>query len=463
MAKRQNVVKMSRSHNLNIGVVIFLIIIIYVVFNVFSYLTSSPIAEYEVGQGTIATNHIYQGLIIRDETVVYAGQSGYINYYMKNASKASVNDVIYSIDTTGDISKQITTASEDGSSLNTQVLSNISSEIDAFRNSYDPNAFSSVYNFKNEMDAQISQTLSVNALASLVDVVDSAEANKTFYKKKSEKPGVIVYYTDGYENVTTDNFTSNNFTDTYSKKTLSSNAKVASNDPAYKRINSESWNIILPINDDMIKQLDEDNPYIKIRFCKDDYSLTVPYTLVKKDGTYYLNLSLKTAMVRYVNDRFVDVELVLSEDTGLKIPTSSITSKEFYTVPKEYFTTGGDSNAPCLLVEEKKGDKKSVNLVTPTIYYEKDDNYYIDDEFVTAGDVIAKTDSTKTYTIGNDVIKLTGVYNINKGYAVFKQINILTKNEDYAIIETKTTYGISLYDHIALDGSKVKENQLVIK
>lgn len=60
------------------------------------------------------------------------------------------------------------------------------------------------------MDAQISQTLSVNALASLVDVVDSAEANKTFYKKKSEKPGVIVYYTDGYENVTTDNFTSNN-------------------------------------------------------------------------------------------------------------------------------------------------------------------------------------------------------------------------------------------------------------
>ena len=70
---------------------------------------------------------------------------------------------------------------------------------------------------------------------------------------------------------------------------------------------------------------------------------------------------------------------------------------------------------------------------------------------------------TKTYTIGNDVDKLTGVYNINKGYAVFKQINILTKNEDYAIIETKTTYGISLYDHIALDGSKVKENQLVIK
>ena len=96
-------------------------------------------------------------------------------------------------------------------------------------------------------------------------------------------------------------------------------------------------------------------------------------------------------------------------------------------------------------------------------YFYKNTNYYIDDELVTAGDVIAKTDSSQTYTIGDDVDKLTGVYNINKGYAVFKQINILTKNENYAIIETKTTYGISLYDHIALDGSKVKENQLVVK
>ena len=77
--------------------------------------------------------------------------------------------------------------------------------------------------------------------------------------------------------------------------------------------------------------------------------------------------------------------------------------------------------------------------------------------------MIIKSDSSKTYTVGADVDKLTGVYNINKGYAVFKQINILSQNENYAIIETKTAYGVALYDHIALDGSKVKENQLVVK
>ena len=47
---------MHHGLNLNIGIVIFVIIIIYVIFNLISYLTSSPVAEYEVGQGTIATN-----------------------------------------------------------------------------------------------------------------------------------------------------------------------------------------------------------------------------------------------------------------------------------------------------------------------------------------------------------------------------------------------------------------------
>ncbi len=73
------------------------------------------------------------------------------------------------------------------------------------------------------------------------------------------------------------------------------------------------------------------------------------------------------------------------------------------------------------------------------------------------------TDSSTTYTVGTDKDKLIGVYNINKGYAVFKQIKILSENDDYSIVETKTSYGIALYDHIALDGSSVVENQTITK
>ena len=71
--------------------------------------------------------------------------------------------------------------------------------------------------------------------------------------------------------------------------------------------------------------------------------------------------------------------------------------------------------------------------------------------------------SQSTYQIGADKASLVGVYNINKGYAVFKQINIIYENEEYAIIETKTSYGIALYDHIALDASEIKEHELTSK
>ena len=58
--------------------------------------------------------------------------------------------------------------------------------------------------------------------------------------------------------------------------------------------------------------------------------------------------------------------------------------------------------------------------------------------------------------------KLKGVYNINRGYAVFRQIEPLFSNDNYTIIKSQTTYGITQYDHIALDGDAVEEGQLIM-
>ena len=126
-------------------------------------------------------------------------------------------------------------------------------------------------------------------------------------------------------------------------------------------------------------------------------------------------------------------------------------------VPKEYFVKGKGSNKEGLIVT---GKDKNTTYITPEIFYEKDGMYYIDDENVTSGTVIQKSDSNETYTI-RQTAKLKGVYNINKGYAVFKQIDILYQNEEYAILKQGTDYGVALYDHIALKGNTVKENDLI--
>lgn len=463
MSDKQKIIRMDRFHGINIGILVFVIIMIYVVFNIFSYLTSNPVAEYEVGQGTIATNHIYRGLIIRDETVVNAGKSGYINYYLKNGSKASVNDIIFSIDTNGDLSGKITSQASDGTGLITSDLDDISSEIDAFRNYYDGNSYASVYSFKDELSSRLGQTLGVSALNKLSDVVDDAKANNTFYPVKSDQPGLIVYETDGYENVSVKNFTPELLKGSgYKKESLDDRTEVKSTDPAYKRINSELWSVILPVSDDMVNLL-KDNEYVQIRFCKDDFTLTVPFTILRKDGGYYMNVSMKTAMIRYIHDRFVDIELVVSEKTGLKIPNTAIVTKSFIKIPRKYFSTDEDSVSPGVFLVGKSGKTVDAEMIKPTIVAADKNNYYIDDESIQAGDVLIRKDSSETYTVGRDTGELTGVYNINKGYAVFKQIEILSQNENYSIIEPKTDYGIALYDHIALDGSKIKDNQMVIK
>nr|MCR5556493.1 hypothetical protein [Butyrivibrio sp.] len=50
---------------------------------------------------------------------------------------------------------------------------------------------------------------------------------------------------------------------------------------------------------------------------------------------------------------------------------------------------------------------------------------------------------------------LVGVYNINKGYADFRQIKILYQNDEYSIVKSNTTYGLAVYDYIVLDSSLI--------
>lgn len=449
--------------NFNIGVVIFFIIIIYVLFNIFSYFTKTHIAEYQVQQGTIASNYIYQGIIVRDETVEYAPQNGFINYYVKNASKVSVTDVIYSIDTVGSISEEILASGAEGNALSSETLSTISMEINTFIKDYNANRFTDSYTFFNNLNSEIAQNVNLNALSDLSNKVNQAEGNNTFYKYTSPEDGVIVYEVDGFEDYTIEDIITSEINyNTYKSTHLFANTEVKKNDPVYKRVNSENWNVIVPITESLAKELNE-RTSLKIRFCKDDYTVDTACSIIKEEDQYYLNLSLIRGMVRYINDRFVDIEIIMSDEVGLKIPQSAITSKEFFTIPKKYFTLGGDSDTPGLLVKKTTNGEESVKLVSPTLYYETEDFYYVDNEHVSEGDVVLMADSSSTYKIGTDKGSLIGVYNINKGYAVFKQINIIYENEAYAIVETKTSYGISLYDHIALNASEVKENQLTSK
>lgn len=462
MSKNKKVVKYRKPFNINIGVIIFIFIFIYLVFNVFSYMTTTHISVYEVEQGTMAENNVYKGLILREEQVYYANYTGAVNFYVKEASRVGHNTLVYSIDENGDISKLIQEASHDTSCLEAADLAEIEESTYDFQTSYDSQHFYNVYSFKENIDSALNEALSLNALNNLSEYASSAKAGNSFHQVTADQPGIVVFYTDGYEGVTTETFTQEMFDEsTYSRTSSQNTLSANSGEAVYKLITNEYWNIVLPIDQKLADELANDDT-LQLRFIKDDKKAYATYTLQQRGEQNYLVLTLRSAMIRYAKERYIEVELLLNEETGLKIPNSAIIEKEFFTVPIEYFMKGGDSSNEGLLVQRRDKDGKNVTeFIAPTIYYETDEYYYIDSEYVSADDKIVKPDSTTTYQIGSNTAILKGVYNINKGYAVFKQIDILYQNEEYAIVETGTTYGIALYDHIALDGTKIHENELI--
>ncbi|MGN0290873.1 MAG: HlyD family efflux transporter periplasmic adaptor subunit, partial [Lachnospiraceae bacterium] len=325
--------------------------------------------------------------------------------------------------------------------------------VQSYTGSYNSQNFYSIYSFKDEINGKIMEIQNVNALNALGTQTD----NGAFQVYTAPKPGVVVYYTDGYEDATVESLTEDMFDENkYKKVSLKDQKTVGTNVPVYKLITDENWNVIFQISDELAEKMKDDNT-VEVLFKDDGNTIWAYYDIFKIGKESYLNLKFRTSVIRFANQRFIDIELLLDNASGLKIPNTAITTKDFLTVPINYFIQGKDSDAYGLLILDDKG---KTSFVTPEIFYENDGYYYIDESEVAKGTVIQKPDSKDTYTI-NKTAKLKGVYSVNKGYAVFKQIDVLYQNEEYSILKKGTSYGLSLYDHIALEGDSVSENDLI--
>ena len=162
---------------------------------------------------------------------------------------------------------------------------------------------------------------------------------------------------------------------------------------------------------------------------------------------------------RYAKERYLDIELILEDESGLKIPKSSVVDKKFYTVPKDYLTQGGNSKDTGVLIDTGK-DTAEFKKIDVYYWNQENDMVYLDPQVFEEECVLIRPESSETYPL-KAAKSLKGVYNINKGYAVFKQIEILCESDEYYIVKAGNDYSLTNYDHIALDGDTVTENSVV--
>lgn len=459
--QNRKITKYRRPLNLNIGMLIFATIFIYVVICVIMYFQTQHIVGYSVKEGSLTSNTIYKGIALRSEEIITSTDAGYVNYFAREGERAAYGNLIYTIDETGKLSDYIKSNESGENTLSDSDLSELKTEIVSFAGNFDCRDFSSVYNFKYNVEGTVMKLANYNILEN-VDALNGASGTALINYCYAPDSGIVIYSTDGYEDLTLQDITKEHFDqDAYEKTHLVNNELIAKGDPVYKLSTSEDWSIVIPVEADLAAQLEEAE-YIKVRFLKNQYTAWGQVTTnTNEAGDTFASLTFTNSMITFCTDRFVDIELLLEDESGLKIPNSAIVEKEFFIVPKEYVTLGGNSgNSGVLLETYDENGNATTEFVETSIYEETETEYYLDDTVLRAGNYLIKPESTDKYAVSKTGT-LIGVYNINKGYADFKQIIILYQNDEYSIVKSNTAYGLNVYDYIVLDASTVKDNEFI--
>ena len=442
--------KKSRFGWLNIGTGIFVAILIYMIIYLFAYLSRDRTVSFEVTRGTISGNYRYTALALKDETVIPAAYTGKVTYYARNGAKAGTGLTVCSIDEKGS-GEALTYAA----SLTDEDYEQLRNNAAGFTSNFSDSAFRQVYDFKADVLGyllQSAQSTSYEPSSGLINLVTAPSS------------GFVVYSVDGMEDLTEDQITRECFNrNQYKASRLSSDGRVKAGDSLFKLVSGERWYLYFPVSRDLATKL-MDRTSVRFRFLRDDTTFSAPFTVMELNGDYYGRISLNNSLYRYVGERYLDIELLMDSKTGLKVPRSAVTERTFYGIPEEYAIPNPDSASEVTLIKESfsRDGQSTTQYVTAPVYGRQDGVYLVDLDLLEPGDYVLMDGTAKKRKITEkDRITIQGVYNMNKGFAQFRQVTIVDANENFCIVEPRSIYGLAAHDFIVLDASGVSSDEIL--
>lgn len=435
---------------------IFFVLLSFLVFLISAYLVLSilrtkfnnrvDIEVYEVQGGEIINYSQETGFIYRNEEVFAANDSGYINFLNLSNTRISKDSLIYIINEENKYNNNdISYNDEDYESIMTLLKNYINNTNNLY--------FHNTYNYNKALNNQLSEL-------KMVDILSSITENKEIEVKSvgyAQKSGIISYYIDGYENRLETDFTENyiNLSDNINLSNQSSYVKQGQN--IYKIINSPEYDLVFSSKYDYSNLV---NKNVTIKFKYDDLNADGKlYEFYGSNGKKYYKITLNKYLERYLDRRILEFEIINKSISGLKIPNSAIVMKNCYKIPKSYlFQNELDED----VFHKLDIDGNEIEVIS-NISKADDDFYYvsIDDKSsnFSFGDALRDKDNN-VYSL-NNVVQLSGVYNVNKGYCSFKNVEIIDEANEFTIIKESSLRGIKLYDRIALNANIVKDGDLI--
>lgn len=454
----QKIVQFNRDIKVNAATCVIAAILLYVVICVIIASQKEPITTYKVNKSNISNNITLEGIALRDEEVISTTKSGYICYYIRDGEKIKKNSTVCSVDETGQIYNVISDVDEYDDLLTRDDYNDIRSLISLYKVDYNDSSFYEAYNFENNLNNKV---LELNNEI-LMQQINNSTNTTSLTGIYSPYSGLVTYYIDGFEDYSISDINQSSFDKSkYKKQTLKTGDVVATNNPIVKIVPSEKWNIVAPITQEQISTI-SDSEYINLKINNSSYEVYMPYEIINAaDGTY-INISLDKYMSNFVSERYLTIEILKEDDTGLKVPVSAIIDKDVYKIPISYFTAGSNqSNANRINIQilDENGEI-TIKQIAPTIYDSDEEYCYVDPLAFSATDVLLDINSNKTIAVSLlTTNQIQGVYSANRGTAEFKKITIIKTVDEFALIESDED--LKIYDNIILDSSTVTENQII--
>lgn len=450
-------IKVVPAKRFNIVHLIFLLFFVYMIIIVGKYIAKEDIKVCEVTEGTLTQNHNYTGLILRTEELMYPEEDGYIKCYVNDGDRINKEGAVFAIDKSGDNLKSADINAQ--SSITDEQYRTVRKYLNYFSTGYGGQNYTDVYTFKDQLTTTLYGMEQQEA--------GEQGENSSLLLQKADVSGVVFFTMDGFESLSAEEITRKSLDSiTLSSSRVLTGDTVESKTPICKIISDEEWSIIIPITDSDAEYY-ADKTTAKILLNDIDSSVTADIEVYgDANGEKLAKLTLDAYMSSYAAERLISFQLIKPVITGLKVPKTCVVSNELFAIPRDYANFSENTNrAQFFRKTSDSADSISKEVISPEISYVDSEYYYVDDSELQAGDTILKvkedgTVQSEGYVIGEKKT-LEGVYNVNKGYAVFEVVDILDENDSYCIVKSGTVYGLAVYDHIVLNASTVDEDDLL--
>ena len=463
------------------------LVLIYSIFVIYHSLSTQSIKAVTVEAGSLTESDVFNAMVLRQETNIYATDSGIVDTFLPAGATAKKGETVCSVTHDAEKRQQILaglSAEKARMAATVNYDPQTEKELQVFLREYAVNAGSRRFEYTGQTLLDLENMLSSGSFGYTVHDSGSYQKsrdNLEMYRQQIAAIGkaytagqssTISYYTDSLETVSAQDFQLSDLKRQAQPLYRLEKKEVRVGDFLFKTIDNLYYYFGAEINASAYSYLEDLlGSYITLFFPSKNLSMTVrlerlePYA-----GSYLAVFEADRFINRFLDDRFVPLQITYDQHSCLKIPNSAIAAKQVLLIPK---TAVDKDERGDYFVRKKATDEKKQEIgvsVRIKVYGEDAENHYyvlaVDDpQALTKNDVIFNLDTENTkeydsYTITKEE-KILGVYVLNKGYADFKRIRRLYQSDHFSIVQKFFPYSIKIYDQIAGEAQNIKEFSIV--